>query len=90
MENGKYQKLVLTSFLLATLMLSAFSYAYSDKTTHPALTNETIDIFNHYYPNLKLGEIAREKILKGSERKDIHAYRPINIPRGRTSGILDS
>src|SRR3989338_6863000 len=78
MENGKYQKLVFGSFLLATLMLPVFSYAYSDKTTHPALTNETIDIFNHYYPESKLGDSDREKIIMGSEKEDSPIYRPLN------------
>ncbi|AKM84053.1 TPA: hypothetical protein DCZ46_01850 [Candidatus Campbellbacteria bacterium] len=78
MENGKYQKLVFGSFLLATLMLPVFSYAYSDKTTHPALTNETIDIFNHYYPESKLGGSDREKIITGSEKEDSPIYRPLN------------
>lgn len=79
MENGKYQKLILSSFLLAVLLiLPVFCNAYSDETTHPALTNETVDVFNYYYPNLKISSKQRSLVLSGSRGEDSPVYRPLN------------
>lgn len=66
MENGKYRKLIFLSLILAILTLPVFSYAYSDETTHPALTNETVDVFNYYYPELELNEEERNFVLEGN------------------------
>ncbi len=71
-------------FIAVSLLVSPiFSFAYDDKTTHPALTDEIIDLFNLYYPNSKFSSEEKELIKKGSIEEDFaprwmtHFYDPV-------------
>jgi len=74
MENNRFIKLF--SFFGIFLAFPLFIFAYSEKTTHPALTDEIVDLFNLYYPKLKLSEEEKELLKKGSIEED-WLYRPI-------------
>ena len=60
-----------------------FVLAYDDKTAHPALTDEVVDLFNLYYPNIKIDDVDKTLIKKGSINEDSgtrwmhHFYDPI-------------
>jgi len=81
MENRRIIKYILI-FIIFILPFN-FILAYSDTTTHPALTDEIIDLFNHYYPDLKISDQEKALIKKGSTDEDIaprwmqHFYDPI-------------
>src|SRR3989339_891702 len=84
MENGKSSKIIFFNIILAVFLLPVFCYGYNNETTHPALTKETIDIFNLHYPNLKIGNEFISVILKGSEEEEApetrclkHFYDPV-------------
>ena len=84
MENNQFIKI--SNFLLTLGMLVAsplFVFAYSDETTHPGLTSETVKFFNLQYPNLKLSDAEKELLMKGSKEEDHgtramqHFYDPV-------------
>ena len=84
MENNRFVKI--STFLQTLGMLVAsplFVFAYSDDTTHPALTSETVKFFNLQYPNLKLEDTEKELMMKGSKEEDHgtramqHFYDPV-------------
>lgn len=83
MENRKLVKFVILNLFMAIAILPFFANAYSDKTTHPALTDEVVDLFNYYYPNLKLTNAEKEIVKQGSIDEDIpmrwmnHFYDPV-------------
>ena len=60
-----------------------FVSAYSDETTHPGLTAETVKFFNIHFPNLELGDTEKELLMKGSVEEDVnvramhHFYDPV-------------
>ena len=57
MENNRYVIIfkILIFGAVATILLGpSFLLAYSDITTHPALSDETVDFFNINFPNLAL------------------------------------
>lgn len=91
MENRKFVKLFLMISGLATLLLPVLVSAYAEHTTHPALTDETIDFFNHEYPALAFTTEEKEKIKTGSTQEDVgtrffnHFYDPV-----RNVGLLSS
>ena len=64
-------------FVHIFLIFPAFSFAYNDKTTHPALTDEIVDLFNLYYPGLKFSDAEKELIKQGSTDED-EGTRPMN------------
>src|SRR3989338_577452 len=82
MENRKLVKIALCTGL-ATFLLPVFVSAYAEQTTHPALTDETIDFFNHFYPELALTSEEKERLKTGSVDEDAdlrffnHFYDPI-------------
>lgn len=78
MENGKSVKFVFLNISLAIFLLPVFCYGYSAETTHPALTQETIDVFNQKYANLNLNEKERKIVIEGSKNEDSPVYRPLN------------
>ncbi len=59
-------------FLLILIFLAMpFSVsAYSEKTTHPALTDEIVDFFNLYYPPANFSDAEKELIKRGSIEED--------------------
>ena len=84
MENNRPVKTF--AFLLTMGMFISFPLfvsAYSDETTHPGLTVETVKFFNIYFPNLELGDTEKELLMKGSVEEDIniramhHFYDPM-------------
>src|SRR3989338_7708704 len=88
MENRKLIKRFL-AFGLATFLLPVFVSAYAEHTTHPALTDETVDFFNHFYPELALTSEEKERLKMGSIDEDAalrffnHFYDPV-----RNVGLL--
>jgi parallel beta-helix repeat protein len=61
-----------------------FVFAYDDKTTHPALTQETVSFFNLSYPSSIISEGGKELIIQGSIDEDSgtrwmhHFYDPVH------------
>jgi len=71
-------------FLAFFIFLLPFSsFAYSDSTTHPGLTDEIIDLFNLYYSEFKISDKEKELAKKGSTDEDNeirmfhHFYDPV-------------
>ena len=60
-----------------------FTFAYAPETTHKALTQEIIKVFNAYYPNLKIGAVDASFVGVGSIAEDDglralhHFYDPV-------------
>jgi len=60
-----------------------FVIAYSDDTTHPALTSETVIFFNIHYPDLSFTEEEKKLLTQGSTDEDKgtralqHFYDPV-------------
>lgn len=84
MENIRVIKLNLVAFLWMGLLTAPFFVvAYDDKTTHPALAQETVALFNLYYPQLALSEEAKQSVMSGDIGEDEsarwmnHFYDPI-------------
>lgn len=84
MENSRLIKYFTLATLMGMLIASPFFVvAYDDKTAHPALTDEIIDLFNLYYPKSKIDDTDKESIKKGSIGEDVdtrwmhHFYDPI-------------
>lgn len=83
MENRKFI-IFLSITLFAGLLLSpAFIFAYSADTTHRALTQEVVKLFNYYYPELEFSEDEANIIIQGGKDEDLegrwmqHFYDPI-------------
>src|SRR3989344_1541843 len=84
MENNRPVKMFL-SILTMGMFISfpLFVSAYSDETTHPGLTAETVKFFNIHFPNLELGDTEKELLMKGSVEEDVnvramhHFYDPV-------------
>ena len=83
MENPPFLKIILfasTALLLATPF---FVFAYDDKTTHPALAQETVALFNLYYPRMALTEEEKQAVMSGDIGEDEsarwmhHFYDPV-------------
>ncbi|MFH0803881.1 MAG: hypothetical protein V1877_02075, partial [Candidatus Tagabacteria bacterium] len=83
MENRKFIKFSIFPIGLIIFIIPLFSFAYSDTTTHPALTDEIVDLFNYNYSSLKISDLEKELIKKGSTNEDIpprwmqHFYDPV-------------
>lgn len=65
------------------MLLPLFVFAYDDKTTHPALTQEIVKFFNSKFRDLKIPSEDAEYIIQGSIDEDSetrwmqHFYDPI-------------
>ena len=59
------------------LVFPLFVFAYSAKTTHPALTNEIVKFFNQHYSDLSLSEKEKELLIQGSTDED-EGVRPLH------------
>ena len=78
MENYRFIKFTTYIVLVGSILLNPlFLFAYSDKTTHPALTQEIVEFFNLHYPQLQLSNEEKELLIKGSIDEDV-AVRPMN------------
>jgi len=71
MENRKLVKLIVYLIGLIIFIVPIFVFGYSDTTTHPALTDEVVDLFNSEYQNLRISDADKEFIKKGSVEEDI-------------------
>ncbi len=77
--------LLLSIVLLAgSLLLGRTVSAYSDTTTHPAITDQIVDLYNQSYPNDKITPEEKEWIIQGSILEDTpprwinHFYDPVS------------
>ncbi len=79
MENHRI--VIVTIFLLGFCVYPV--QAYSPDTTHLALTDEVVDLFNFYYPQYFLSDTDKNALLRGSHDEDgfgrwmFHFYDPI-------------
>ncbi|MEN9341786.1 MAG: hypothetical protein RIQ54_42 [Candidatus Parcubacteria bacterium] len=89
------------SFFTALVVTGAFFvpvFAYDDTTTHPALTEQIIDLYNHFYPGDPLTNQQREWVIQGAIDEDLaprwinHFYDPITGSgwTGEKSGSLST
>ena len=68
--------------IISSLLMARAVFAYDDKTTHPALTDEAIDFYNLYFEK-KLTSEEKEWTVQGSIQEDTvprwinHFYDPI-------------
>ena len=82
MENFRIVKFLIFA-LGIFLIFPLFAFAYNDKTTHPALTGEIVNLFNYYYPDFKISDGEKALMKKGSTDEDIpprwmqHFYDPV-------------
>ena len=86
MENSRYVKLKINLINVAVTIVFLWPFllgAYGEKTTHPALTDETVDFFNLSYPNKALSDSEKSLIKTGSTEEDenprylMHFYDPV-------------
>lgn len=72
MENLRTVKTILFFVMGGTLFVFPFlGFAYDDKTTHPALTQEIIKFYNQSFPKQKINNSDAELIIKGSITESI-------------------
>ncbi|MDD2935181.1 MAG: lamin tail domain-containing protein [Candidatus Pacebacteria bacterium] len=77
MEIKKSLKFALFSLALSILS-PVFCYGYANETTHPALTKETVELFNNYYPELELTDNQKVFVEEGSKNEDAPEIRCLN------------
>ena len=79
-----WKKLLLPVFILT--LIPAFPvvmFAYDDDTTHPTLTDETVDFYNALHPDAPLTSDQKEWLVQGSINEDDwprwlnHFYDPV-------------
>ncbi|MBU1046776.1 lamin tail domain-containing protein [Patescibacteria group bacterium] len=95
METRKYLKFIL--LIIGIITIPIFNiYAYNAETTHPALTKETVELFN-YYSDLEILYEEKERIILGSKEEDFfirplnHFYDPVyetGLNEGLTIGLM--
>jgi len=85
MEDTRHVKLY--TFLITMgifFIFPLFVSAYSDRTTHPALTDETVKYFNSFYGENTLSDTEKELVIQGSIDEDDgirwmrHFYDPVH------------
>lgn len=80
-------------FVLIFSFIPLISFGYDAKTTHPDLTELTIDFFNFYFPKNFINETEKELIKKGSIEEDNglrsvnHFYDPVYNKTWQFGGI---
>lgn len=80
------RKLVILSLFLVNLGLfrAVSVFAYDDSTTHRAVTQEAIKLFEFYNPSQKFVDFEKDLIIQGSEDEDAaprwlnHFYDPVH------------
>ena len=95
----RYKTLLILFLILGILFFFNQSnvFAYDDKTTHPALTDEIVDFYNLSFPNNQLTPQQKEWVVEGSILEDTpprwinHFYDPINKIgwSGEYAGVYD-
>ena len=69
--------------IFAALIYPAGVFAYGQRTTHPALTQEIVDFYNSLHPGDPLSQKEKEWLMKGSILEDTaprslnHLYDPV-------------
>lgn len=101
MENrGSIGTLCTRGLLFGAVLVFQFGpwyvLAYDDRTTHPALTQEAVRLFNNYYPEKALSSAGLKSLQVGSTEEDAdprymnHFYDPVS-GRGLTGpGVWES
>lgn len=82
MEN---HRTITYTLVTAACMIAgpALVLAYYEQTTHPALTQEIVRLYNHHFPNQKLTDEERQLVMEGSTDEDTgtrwlnHFYDPM-------------
>src|SRR3989344_5892804 len=84
MENLRHLKTIVFVFAGTLSVSPLFVLAYSDVTTHPALTSEIVKLFNKTYPSLALKDEEKVLLMRGSTEEDAgtrqlqHFYDPVH------------
>ena len=68
MEVRKHLKFIF--ILTGITLVPVFVSAYNAETTHPALTKETVELFNYYYPELAFEDKEKALFMLGSTKED--------------------
>lgn len=88
-----------TSFLIVCLFVCLFFlpnfsvFAYDAKTTHPNLTEITVDFYNQYFSNHALNETEKQLLMQGSIDEDNsirsvnHFYNPVYNKTWQFGGV---
>lgn len=93
----KLKLITFSVFVLVSFMFSTrITFAYDEKTTHPALTNEIVDFYNLTHPGRELTSEERGWLIEGSRLEDTpprwinHFYDPIHKIgwTGEKEGVL--
>ncbi len=95
---SKNRQRVSIVILLACLLFSSPAHAYNDRSTHPALTQEIIRLYNQNNPQGSITSEEMEWIIQGSVLEDTpprwinHFYDPVNETgwTGSDAGNLDA
>ena len=83
MENFRPIKLATLFVGGALLVLPFLVLAYDDKTTHPALSQAIVELFNEEFQDLKISDEEKELVIQGSIDEDSgirwmhHFYDPV-------------
>ena len=64
--------------VLTLAFLPAFVFAYSPETTHNALTDDIVDLYNYTYPSKKFSDSEKTLVKRGSIEEDRPSERVIN------------
>jgi hypothetical protein len=70
-------------FIIFLLFIPFFVFAYDAKTTHPNLTELTVDFYNQSFPETFLGNLEKKWLMQGSVEEDDgvrsinHFYDPV-------------
>ena len=91
------RKIIIFLIIIALFLFFQNAFAYDDKTTHPALTDEIIDFYNLSFPDNQLTPQQKEWIIEGSILEDTpprwinHFYDPVYKIgwSGENTGIYD-
>ena len=92
MENiGYVNKVFLPVIFILVFLSPVLAWGYADETTHPALTKETVELFNSDSSEYDLDEAERDLIMKGSIEEDsnsrwLHHFYDPAYERGLTIG----
>jgi len=96
MEDNRLIKSKFVILMGILFIFPFFTYAYSAKTTHPALTSEIVTFFNTHYPELNINDREKEFIITGSTEEDEpvlrvlkHFYDPV-YKRGLAKGFVEN
>src|SRR3989344_1469431 len=83
--NTLDKKLILGGALLGAFLIFAMPvFAYDQDKTHPALTDEIVDFYNLNFPDRKITDEEKQRLIQGSINEDngvrmlYHFYDPVH------------